>query len=63
MNADGKPEIGDSLVLINREIGEVVLVQNQLFTADEYTVQYPDGIREVVTGYLIESVLDGNVGV
>lgn len=56
MNAEGKPEMGDILVLKDRPNGIVIKVEDHWFTADEYTVRYPNAVEEVVTGYLIQAV-------
>ena len=56
MNAEGKPELQDVLVLKDRPNGTVIKINDHWFTADEYTVRYPDASEEVVTGYLIQAV-------
>ncbi len=47
--------MGDTLILKYRPNGEVISITDNLFFADEYTVRYPDGSEEVVTG---NSILD-----
>jgi len=48
--------MGDTLILKDRPNGEVIGIKDSLFFADEYTVRYPDGSEEVVTGHLIRDV-------
>lgn len=58
MNDEGKPEMGDTLILKDRPNGEVIGIKDSLFLANEYTVRYPDNSEEVVTGHLILNVVE-----